>query len=66
MGINTLTVNNRNLAEILMNNKEKNPNNSGSGIYQLKCEGCDAEYIGETGRGLHKRIKDHRMSILKN
>jgi hypothetical protein len=29
-------------------------------VYKLKCETCNAEYIGKTERILHHRVKEHR------
>ena len=29
-------------------------------VYKLKCDSCDAEYIGKTERILHHRVKEHR------
>lgn len=32
-------------------------------IYKIPCSGCDKSYIGETGRGLKQRIRDHRADV---
>ena len=29
-------------------------------VYNIQCRDCDKEYIGETGRTLGKRVKEHR------
>ena len=29
-------------------------------VYQIPCGGCDSSYVGETGRGLDTRIKEHK------
>ena len=34
-------------------------------IYLLSCQGCGYQYVGETGRPLHKRINGHRSSVRK-
>lgn len=66
LGINCISVNKNNLAKVLVNNKEKSPKNQKSGIYKICCNECDATYIGQTGRSLQNRIKEHRNSILSN
>ena len=29
-------------------------------IYQIDCKDCEENYIGETERNLHKRVKEHK------
>ena len=31
-----------------------------SGVYRVKCDGCSAFYVGETGRSVEERVKEHR------
>lgn len=33
------------------------------GVYQLKCKTCDRVYVGETGRTIRMRIKEHSSAI---
>ena len=66
LDINCIAVNKNNLAKYLVNNKEKGNINTKSGIYQINCNDCDAIYIGQTGRCLQTRIKEHRHQILHN
>ena len=49
------------IAKLLtQNNKNTNFNKfHKSGIYQLKCQGCNKKYIGQTGRPFHVRFKEH-------
>jgi hypothetical protein len=35
-------------------------------VYQFKCHGCDARYIGETGRLFRSRILEHRQLSRKS
>ena len=34
-----------------------------SGVYKIDCMNCDKFYIGETGRSLKTRIKEHQNDI---
>ena len=29
-------------------------------VYEIECETCDRTYVGETGRSVEKRVKEHR------
>lgn len=40
--------------------------NEKSVIYNIPCKGCTKEYIGETGRGLKKRITEHKKDVIKH
>ena len=35
-------------------------------IYIISCNKCNKQYIGQTGRTLHDRIREHMYSIVKN
>lgn len=44
----------------------KNAPNSKQGlIYKINCKNCDKIYIGQTGRSLETRIKEHSYAIKK-
>jgi hypothetical protein len=32
-------------------------------VYQISCGGCNAQYIGETGRELGRRVEEHQRAI---
>ena len=34
-------------------------------IYLLTCEKCKLQYVGQTGRSFHDRIREHMYSIVK-
>lgn len=51
--------NNNTITKRLTNNKEPTPMMKKNGIYKLQCGTCRATYIGETGRALETRIKEH-------
>lgn len=62
----TVCVNKTNLGTLLVNNREKLKPEEKSGVYELKCADCEALYIGQTGRAVQVRIKEHKSSILNN
>ncbi len=33
-------------------------------VYLLKCDLCDADYVGYTCRHLHQRIDEHKSSVV--
>lgn len=41
-------------------------NKRGGSIYQINCKDCSLSYVGETGRALETRIKEHKRAIAKN
>ena len=45
--------------------KDKHANNK-SVIYNIPCNGCDKTYIGETGRGIEKRVYEHKADVRKH
>ena len=46
---------------MLVHSKDPAPTLSKCGvIYKIPCKGCDEFYIGETGRSLGTRLKEHR------
>ncbi|XP_045108045.1 uncharacterized protein LOC123502840 [Portunus trituberculatus] len=47
--------------DIVTNNPPR-AENEDSVIYKIPCSGCSSSYIGETGRGLKKRIYEHKMT----
>lgn len=42
-----------------MNNKSKINQNEQSGVYKIECTGCDGIYVGQTGRNIKIRYKEH-------
>ena len=32
-------------------------------VYEIPCQKCEKSYIGETGRTLSKRIKEHKYAV---
>jgi predicted GIY-YIG superfamily endonuclease len=54
------------LSDGLGNSKDKIDILEKSGIYQIKCQGCDAVYIGQTRRNATTRFKKHFRNIRYN
>jgi len=51
------------LSTMLSNNKQKPPDQVG--IYRLPCKVCPKIYVGETGRSMQIRIREHLADIRK-
>jgi hypothetical protein len=47
------------LSKLLNNGKDKPERFQKSGIYKLKCNGCNMGYVGQTGRNFSIRSKEH-------
>ena len=46
---------------MLVSPKDRTPTAKESGVvYQIPCKQCDKSYIGQTGRQLGERVKEHR------
>lgn len=54
-----------NLGKYLLNNKDKVDTFDNSGVYQLNCNNCECLYIGQSGRSVKTRVKEH-ISSWKN
>ena len=52
--------------QILFNAKDKIHRLEDNGVYQLTCDTCSAAYIGETGRKLKERIKEHTVTRMND
>ena len=56
----------RTLRNELCHLKDKHIENDRSGVvYGLDCNDCSAIYVGETGRQVKERMKEHRDDIIK-
>lgn len=65
-GIIASVSNKRNLHSLIVNNKSKPELLDYNGVYQVNCKDCDAIYIGQCGRAIKYRIKEHKYSINHN
>ena len=55
------------LGEALVQTKQPPPTWKKKGVvYQVPCADCESVYIGETGRTLEKRLKEHRGAVKRN
>lgn len=55
-----------NLRDLIGGSKDKIEKHYQSGIYSIKCNDCDEEYIGQSRRAIIKRFKEHDASTRKN
>ena len=54
------------LRQLLVHPKDKEEDLNKAGVvYKVDCKECDASYIGQTGRHLKERIKEHRSALEK-
>lgn len=58
-----IQINKNNLGRLLVNNKLGDHKENRSGVYEVKCKECDAIYVGQSGRNISIRIKEHVKSI---
>ncbi|XP_043205006.1 uncharacterized protein LOC122372176 [Amphibalanus amphitrite] len=53
------------VGDILKNHTKRNGEEK-SLVYKIPCGSCDKSYIGETGRGLDVRLKEHKRDMRNN
>ena len=47
----------------LVKTKETKEDSEKSVVYELPCTGCYKTYVGETGRGVKTRIREHKSDV---
>ena len=52
-----------NLRQTLMKVKSTRPEDKKGVIYEVPCAECNCVYVGETGRSLEVRLKEHRYAV---
>ena len=54
------------LKQTLVRPKDRDPIEDQAGVvYQISCQDCPATYIGQTGRHLGERLKEHKRAVVK-
>ena len=52
------------IQEIVTRKQQKaDTNEEKSVVYEIPCRGCDQSYVGETGRGVDVRLREHRNDV---
>jgi len=55
------------LNKIIKVHKDPLPGSSQSNVvYKINCRDCDASYVGQTGRQLSTRVKEHKNHMVRN
>ena len=51
------------IGDFMQTKESKVPSEEKSVVYKVPCGACDKVYIGETGRGLETRLKEHKRDL---
>ena len=51
------------IQDVLKMKRTKNDMSEKSVVYEIPCKGCYKTYVGETGRGVDVRLKEHRSDV---
>ena len=55
---------NTTLKQLLVRPKDQAPDRERANVvYQVPCANCPATYVGQTGRHLHQRLREHRRAV---
>ena len=64
LNIQTVFKSNGTLRQALMRVKSQRPEELRRGVvYEVPCSECNMKYIGETGRSLQERLKEHKYAV---
>jgi hypothetical protein len=64
LGVRSVFKSHNTLRQLLMRVKSKIPDDQMKGVvYEVPCADCNGVYIGETGRNLKMRLKEHRYAV---
>ena len=62
-GLNVCFQNRNNLKDLIGQVKKKKPFEVKSRIYNIQCDGCAGNYVGQTKRRIETRIKEHQRAL---
>ena len=52
------------MKQLLVRPKDRAPDRERANVvYQVPCANCPAAYVGQTGRQLHQRLREHRWAV---
>ena len=64
MNIRTCFKPHKTLRELLVHPKDFIQDNKKKGVvYSIPCEDCDSVHVGQTGRTLEHRVKEHKRAL---
>ena len=62
-GFNVCFQNRSNLKDLIGQVKKRKPIEEKSGIYNIQCDGCAGNYVGQTKRRIETRVKEHERAL---
>ena len=67
LGVKVICKSQHTLRQTLIKVKSTRPGNRKKGVvYEVPCADCDCVYVGETGRSLEMRLKEHKYAVKNN
>ena len=67
LGVKVICKSQHTLRQTLMEVKFARPHNLMKGVvYEVPCADCNCVYLGETGRSLEMRLKEHKYAVKNN
>jgi len=51
------------IGDLVRKNANRDCSSEMSVVYEVPCSGCPKTYVGETGRGVEKRLKEHKSDV---
>ena len=66
IGVNVIHSSGRKIRDCLRNTAREDRMDDNRVVYRIPCGGCEKSYYGETSRGLHRRLKEHKDDLRHN